>query len=136
MAVRERGAGMKELPSYTDGRFALYRKWTDEIHDFPMEYLINQNMIIWYSEISVFDRVKYEMQQAGIEVTMKIRIPRYKKIDSKCVCIIDGIQHEVYNAAHIINKNGFPETELTLIRPERQIEVLDNDKSRAECHFT
>lgn len=61
MAVRERGAGMKELPSYTDGRFALYRKWTDEIHDFPMEYLINQNMIIWYSEISVFDRVKYEM---------------------------------------------------------------------------
>ena len=136
MAVRERGAGMKELPSYTGGRFALYRKWTDEIHDFPMEYLINQNMIIWYSEISVFDRVKYEMQQAGIEVTMKIRIPRYKKIDSKCVCIIDAIQHEVYTAAHIINKNGFPETELTLIRPERQIEVLDNDKSRAECPFT
>lgn len=127
---------MKELPEYTDGRFSLFRKWTDETQDYPMEYLVNQNMTIWYSEISVFDRVKYEMQQAGIEVTMKIRIPRYRQIDSKCVCVIDGVQHEVFNAAHIINKNGFPETELTLIRPERQIEVIRDDKAGTECHFT
>ena len=127
---------MKELPEYTDGRFSLFRKWTDETQDYPMEYLVNQNMTIWYAEISVFDRVKYEMQQAGIEVTMKIRIPRYRQIDSKCVCVIDGVQHAVFNAAHIINKNGFPETELTLIRPERQIEVIRDDKAGTECPFT
>lgn len=119
---------MKELPEYTDGYFWLYRKKTDESQDYPMEYLEDENMKIWYSEISVFDRVRYEMQQGGIEVTMKIRIPRYKGISSKCICMIHGTQHEVYNAAHIINKNGFPETELTLIRPERQVEVR-NDKA-------
>ena len=88
------------------------------------EILINQNMAIWYSEISVFDRVKYELGQGGMEVTMKIRIPRYKGIDSKCVCVIDGKQHQVYNAAHIVNKNGFPETELTLIRPDKEVRIL------------
>lgn len=122
---------MKELPEYTDGYFWLYRKKTDESEDYPMEYLEDENMKIWYSEISVFDRVRYEMQQGGIEVTMKIRIPRYKGINSKCICMIHGTQHEVYNAAHIINKNGFPETELTLIRPERQVEVR-NDKAGAK----
>ena len=115
---------MIELPEYTDGRFELYRIGTVESKDFPEEILINQNMAIWYSEISVFDRVKYELGQGGMEVTMKIRIPRYKGIDSKCVCVIDGKQHQVYNAAHIVNKNGFPETELTLIRPDKEVRIL------------
>ena len=115
---------MIELPEYTDGRFELYRIGTDESKDFPEEILINQNMAIWYSEISVFDRVKYELGQGSMEVTMKIRIPRYKGIDSKCVCVIDGKQHQVYNATHIVNKNGFPETELTLIRPDKEVRIL------------
>ena len=115
---------MIELPEYTDGRLELYRIDTDETKDFPEEILVNQNMTIWYSEISVFDRVKYELGQGGMEVTMKIRIPRFKGIDSKCVCIIDGSQHKVYNTAHITNKNGFPETELTLVRPDKEVRIL------------
>lgn len=112
-----------ELPEYTSGCFELYRMKNDSKTDFPETYLENQHMPIWYRELAVFDRTRYEFDQGGKEITMKIRIPRYKEIDSNCVCEIDGKQHKVYNAAHIMDKNGFLETELTLIRPERMLEV-------------
>lgn len=114
---------MIELPEYTDGCFHLYRIENDDSRDYPVEFLTDGGMDIWFREISVFDRTKYELNQGGKEVTMKIRIPRYKGIDSNCVCLIDGIQHLVYNAAHVLDKNGFPETELTLIRPERELKI-------------
>lgn len=65
-----------------------------------------------------------ELERSGIEVTMKIRIAQYKKINSQCMCMIDGEMHRVYNAAHITNKDGFPETELTLIKPDKKMEIL------------
>ena len=47
--------------------------------DYPEEHLENSNVgDIWYRELSVFDRTKYEFDQGGKEVTMKIRIPVYK----------------------------------------------------------
>jgi len=113
-----------KLPTYTDGRFDLYRIVTDETQDFPKDILQKTNISIWYSEISLFDRVVFELEQGGIQATMKIRIPRYKGIDTKCICVMDGKKHRVYNAAHIVNKNGFEETELTLIKPEQDYEVL------------
>lgn len=94
------------LPVYTSGCFELYRIKTDETKDFPEDILENQHMTIWYNEISVYDHTRYALSQSGREITMKIRIPQYKKIDSDCVCIIEGTQHRVYNAAHIINKDG------------------------------
>lgn len=116
---------MSDLPVYTDGCFGLYRIRTDESKDYPEEYLEDQNMEIWYKEISVFDHMKYEFGQGGMEVTMKIRIPQQRGlIDSKCVCLIDGQQHRVYNATNITNKDGYRETELTLVRPEKEIEEM------------
>lgn len=109
-------------PTYEDGIFELYVV-KNKGSDYPKEVLEPQNMSICYREISVFDRTRYELGQGGIEVTMKIRIPQYKKINSRCVCVIDGEQHMVYNAAHVVDKNGFRETELTLIKPGREIEV-------------
>lgn len=114
---------MIEIPEYTDGRLGLYRIGEDNSEDYPKEILKDTELEIWFREISVFDRVKYELEQGGREVTMKIRIPRFKDVDSKCVCIIDGRQHLVYNAAHVKDKYGFPETELTLIRPEKELEI-------------
>ena len=110
-------------PEYTDGCLELYRVKTDNTNDFPEKYLVNENMEIWFREISVFDRMRSEFEQNGKEVTMKVRIPRFKDIDSECVCVIEGIQHQVQNAAHVIDKNGFLETELTLIKPERQLRI-------------
>lgn len=111
-------------PTYEDGMFDLYRIKSGTSGDYPEETLENQNMSICYREISVFDRTRYEFDQGGIEITMKIRIPQYKQIDSKCVCMIDKVQHLVYNATHVKDKNGFPETELTLIRPGRELTII------------
>ncbi len=111
-------------PTYEDGIFDLYRIKSDESADFPEEVLEDQHMRICYKEISIFDRTRYQFDQGGIELTMKIRIPLYKYVNSKCVCIIEGKQHLVYNAAHVKDKNGFPETELTLIRPERELRII------------
>ena len=91
--------------------------------DYPIEALEKTGLYICYREISVFDKLRYEFDQGGKEITAKIRIPQYKKIDSRCVCLIDGEQHFVYNAAHTTSKEGFPETELTLVKPEREIEI-------------
>ncbi len=116
---------MTQLPEYTDGCLELYRIKNDTTSDFPVEVLEKAGMPpIWYREISVFDKLRYEFNQGGKEITAKIRIPQYKKIDSRCMCLIDGRQHLVYNAAHITSKEGFPETELTLVRPEKELEIL------------
>lgn len=111
-------------PEYADGAFKLYKIKEDNTSDFPIRHLEDQKMTIWYREISVFDRIKYEFDQGGKEITMKIRIPRYKDIDSRCVCMVNGRQHQVYNAAHITDKNGFPETELTLVTPEKELDII------------
>lgn len=118
---------MIEIPEYVDGCFRLFWIKNDTSKDYPEEYLEDTKMDIWFREISVFDKTKYEFEQGGKEVTMKLRIMQYKGIDSKCVCLIDGRQHLVYNATHVKDKYGFPETELTLIRPEGEWKI--NDKS-------
>lgn len=116
---------MIELPEYTDGCLRLYRIRNDEKKDYPEEYLEDAQMNIWFREISVFDKIKYEFDQGGKEITMKIRIPQYKNIDSECVCVIDEKQHLVFNAAHVKDKYGFPETELTLVRPEKELRIVE-----------
>lgn len=118
---------MIELPEYTDGCLKLFRIKEDTSKDYPEKYLEDTKLAIWFREISVYDKVKYEFDQGGKEITMKIRIPRYKGIDSKCVCLIDGEQHLVYNATHVKDKYGFTETELTLIRPERRISTREEE---------
>ncbi len=115
---------MIELPEYTDGVLDLYRIIEKKVGDFPDKVLENTNLRIWYRELSVFDKTKYEFDQGGKEVTMKLRIPMYKGIDSNCVCVIHQRQHIVFNATHVKDKNGFPETEITLIRPEKELNIV------------
>lgn len=115
------GEKMIELPEYTDGRLRLYRIEDDTSSDFPISKLVDTRMNIWFREISVFDRLRYEFEQGQKEITMKIRIPQYKGIDSKCACEINREMHIVYNATHVKDKMGFPETEITLIRPEKDL---------------
>lgn len=114
---------MIRVPEYTDGCFDLYRVEEDTTKDFPVEKLVKQNMSICYRELSVFDRIKYEFEQGNKEITMKIAIPQYKGIDSKCVCMIEGNFHVIYNAVHVKSKDGYPETELTLIRPDKELSI-------------
>lgn len=113
---------MIQVPEYTDGCFELFEIKDEKVGDFPIKKLKSKGMTIWFREISVFDRIRYEFEQGDIQITMKIRIPRYKGIDSENACKIDGKIHQIYNVAHVIDKNGFPETELTLIRPNKEFE--------------
>ena len=71
---------------------------------------------------AAFDHVTFE--QADKEVTMKIRIPKWSGIDSNCVCLIDGVQHKVYNKADVISSQGYMETALTLVNPTMDYEVV------------
>ena len=114
---------MIELPEYTDGCLHLYRIKNDTTQDYPVEVLEDRKLDIWFREISVFDKVKYEFNQGGKEITKKIRIPQYREIGSRDVCMIDGEMHRVFNAAQVKDKYGFPETEVTLIRPEGEWEI-------------
>lgn len=114
---------MIRVPEYTDGCFEMFQIVDDTTNDFPIKKLKKTGMAIWFREISVFDRIKYEFEQGGKEVTMKIRIPRFKEIDSKCACKIDGKIHLVYNATHVTDKEGFKETELTLVHPDKELNI-------------
>lgn len=125
MANMSGGGRVIQPPVYTDGRLRLYKIVTNEENDFPIEQLKDTKINIWYSELSVYDHMRYQMNQAGIEVTMKIRIPKTKEINSKCVCKIEGKMHRVYNVTHIKNKDGFSETEITLTKWEKEMEVIE-----------
>lgn len=116
---------MNRIPQYVDGSFRLYRIKQDNSQnkDYPIEVLEDTGYEVCYRELSVFDKTKYQLEQGGKQITMKICIPQYKEIDSKCVCEIGGEKHLVYNAAHVTDKNGNRETELTLIRPGRELEI-------------
>lgn len=116
---------MIRMPEYVDGCFELFRITHDEEKDFPEEKIEPTGLEMCYRELSVFDRTKYEFEQGGREITMKIRIPRCKEINSECICLIDGEKHLVYNAAHVVDKNGFRETELTLIRPGKELNCCE-----------
>ena len=102
------------LPEYTDGCFELY-----DITDRDGERVIVRRPIdsVWFRDIGIYDRTRVTFEQADMEVTMKIRIPKWDGINSNCVCMINGNQHKVFNKADVLSKQGYPETELTLISP-------------------
>jgi hypothetical protein len=100
-------------PVYNDGFFRLY-KIIESDDTYPLENLKDMDLGMYYKELSIGDRTKIELQQNGVEVTSKIRIPQYKMIDSKCVLKIDDNYYRVYNVFHFRNKDGFLETDITL----------------------
>lgn len=112
---------MATLPEYTDGCFKLY-----DIVDSGGERMIRERGIgpVWYRDIAVYDRTRITFEQADKEVTMKIRIPKWDGISSDCVCMINGAQHKVFNKANVISNQGYMETELTLINPAMDYEVV------------
>lgn len=112
------------MPEYTSGCFYLY-----DILDQDGERKIRSRGLsaIWYREIAIFDRTRVTFEQADMEVTLKIRIPKWDGINSNCVCMIGGAQHKVFNKADVLSAQGYPETELTLINPAMDYEEYEED---------
>lgn len=115
------------MPTYNDGCFTLYDIVSvpdEDSPDFPvMKIRATDIDPIGYRELAIYDKTRLTFEQTDTELTKKIAIPRWEGINSSCVCVIDGEQHKVYNCAQVISKQGYPETELTLVSPEVIYEV-------------
>lgn len=114
-------------PAYVDGVFLLFDlvDIPDEDNpDAPIRKIRARAMDpIPFRDLSVYDRTRLTFQQAGVEITHKLAIPRWDGISTLCVCLINGEQYKVYNVANTTTRDGYPETEVTLITPEVQYEV-------------
>ena len=85
--------------------------------------IISFSMAFWvYSGII---RPLEKLQQAGKEITHKLAIPRWDGITTANVVTIGGAQYKVYNVAQVETRDGYPETEITLITPEMIYEVAE-----------
>lgn len=101
------------LPTYNDGFFRLFEiKQTKDTY--PEEYLHDTQYEIWFEELSISDRLKFEAEERKKKITYKLRIPQTKEINSLCVVKIGEGYHKVFNAYHFTNKDGIKQTDLTL----------------------
>lgn len=117
------------LPTYNDGVFKLFQiKQTED--NFPMEYLKDLNEEIWFEELSISDRLKFEAEERKKNITYKLRIPQRKDITALNVVKIDDTYHKVFNAYHFTNSDGYKQTDLTLeLYPRVKLEEDINDKT-------
>lgn len=101
------------LPTYSDGKFRLFEiKQTNETYS--VEYLHDTGDDIWFEELSISDRLRFDAEQRKKTITYKLRIPQTKQINSLCVVKIGNEYHKVFNAYHFTNKDGYKQTDLTL----------------------
>lgn len=117
------------LPTYNDGVFRLFQiKQTED--NFPLEYLKDTGEEIWFEELSISDKLKFEAEERKKNITYKIRIPQRKDITSLNVVKIDDTYHKVFNAYHFTNSDGYKQTDLTLeLYPRVKLEEDINDKT-------
>ena len=73
------------LPVYNDGCFKLFEiKQTDD--KYAIEYLHDTGKPdIWFEELSISDRLKFDAEERKKKITYKLRIPQMKEINSLCV---------------------------------------------------
>lgn len=100
------------IPSYNDGYFDLYKIEQKGIYPIDILKLIAEGFA--FTELSIGDKLKYELKERNIDVVFKIVIPQEKIIDSLCVLLIESKFYKVVNAYHFIDTDGFAKTRLTL----------------------
>ncbi len=117
------------IPNYLDGFFQLY-KINQSDNQFPEEYLTNLNIEIWFESISITDKLKYDLSQRNQNIYIKIRIAQVKGIGSLNVVKIGDTFYKVYNAYHFTNKDGYPQSDLTLEEYPNPKVVDNNDEQK------
>lgn len=104
------------IPTYNDGVLYLYQISQDDTKKYASEKLINLDQKIYFEELSVTDKLKFEAEERKVYIAAKIRIPQTKEIDSLSVVKIGNSFFNVYNAYHFTNKDGYKQTDLTLTK--------------------
>ncbi len=101
------------IPTYLDGKFRIFEiKQTKDVYH--TEYLHDTEKDIWFEELSITDKLKFEAEERKKKITYKLRIPQTKQITSLHVLKIGEGYHKVYNTYHFTNKDGYKQTDLTL----------------------
>ena len=117
------------LPTYNDGTFKIYKKKKNN-EDFNIKYLKDTGEEIWFKELSISDKLKFEAEERKKNITYKLRIPQRKDITSLNVVKIDNTYHKVFNAYHFTNSDGYKQTDLTLeLYPRVKLEEEINDET-------
>lgn len=117
------------LPTYNDGKLKLFAiKQTQ--NTYPVEYLKNMKKEVWFEELSISDKLRFESEERKRKLSLKIRIPQMKEITSLNVVKIGNEYHKVFNAYHFTNNDGFKQTDLTLEEYPRVKLEEDYDKKR------
>ena len=101
------------LPTYNDGKLRIFEiKQTEGT--FPVEYIHDTEKEVWFEELSISDKLKFEAEERKRKITCKLRIPQIKELNSLCVVKIGNEYHKVFNAYHFMNKDGYKQTDVTL----------------------
>lgn len=101
------------LPTYNDGILEIFeiRQTKDTC---PLDYIHSTGKKLYFEELSITDRLRFEAEQRDKNITLKVRIPQTKEITSRNVVKIGDEYHKVFNSYHFTNNEGFKQTDLTL----------------------
>ena len=101
------------IPTYLDGKFRIFEiKQTKDVNH--TEYLHDTEKDIWFEELSITDKLKFEAEERQKKIAYNLRIPQMKEINSLNVAKIRDKYYKIFNAYHFVNKDGFKQTDLTL----------------------
>lgn len=125
MNIRNFKSSITQIPTYLDGYFDLYAI-VDDDGVFPIDKAKLVVEMVPFEMISISDRLRFEADQRQIEVTYKLRIQQDKSLNSMHLLKINGQWHRVYNVYHFMNKDGYPQSDVTLIYYDREVEIIDH----------
>lgn len=101
------------IPSYTSGKIELFEE-NQTRGDYPIDYLKPLFVSIWYNEISIGDKLRFEFETRSNHEVRKIRIQQIPNIDSRYVIKLNDVYYRIFNIFHASNKNGFAISDITL----------------------
>lgn len=115
------------LPSYNDGFFYSFQIKSNSNVTYPDEFLVPKKHPIYFNELSVSDSLKISANDRKINIVKKIRIAQNKNLNSNFVLKINESYYKVYNIYHFTNKDGFLESDITLVNYEREIKIMEEE---------
>lgn len=116
------------LPSYNDGFFNVYEIKSNDLVTYPDEFLIDLKKTVFFTEISVTDTQKISASDRKINIIKKIRISQNKFLNPNHVLKINEIYYKIFNTFHFTNQDGFPETDISLQKYDREIKIKEEQE--------
>lgn len=114
MTIQHYKLNITNLPNYNDGSFLLFNIISSNT-TFPYEILEKvQDDEFFFEELSLSDSIIFENEKRTKKIKRKIRISQDRDITSRNVLLIDDEYYKVFNIYHFKNKDGIPQSDITL----------------------